>query len=76
MNPSVSLAELKEKLANNEKMSLFVYEDQKQELEQEGVRWKKFISADHFRVSMLTPKFLNPATRDQAVTKAYLLELN
>lgn len=75
-NPSLSLEEIQQKIEHDEKVSLFVYESQKVELEQKGIRWKKSLAADHFRVSMLTPKFLNPATRDQALSKAYLLELN
>lgn len=75
-NPSLSLEEIRQKIENDEEVSLFVYQEQKDELEQKGMRWKKILVADHFRVSMLTPKFLNPATRDQAISKAYLLELN
>ncbi len=76
ITPSLTLGELKEKIANDEKIWLFVYEDNKKILEENGIHWKKSISRPHFHVSMVTGQFLNPSTRNEALANAYLLELN
>lgn len=76
INPWLSFEELQQKITEGEKIWLFVYEEDKKVLEEKGISWTNSLSAPHFRVSMLKSKFLNPATRDQAITHAYLLEIN
>lgn len=43
------------------------------QLNKEGVKWSKVYELDHYRITMLKPKFLNPATRPQKLTKRYLV---
>ena len=54
---------------------LFVYEDQMKELSGKNVQWSKKIEIDHYRITRLNLKFLNPNTRDAILEKAYLLQI-
>ena len=56
-------------------MWLYVTEEQRQQLGQEGFHWDRELSADQFRISRLQGRFLNPATREKVVRKRYLLHL-
>ena len=76
ITPSITIDELEQMKDRGEKIWLFVYEDNKKLLEENGISWKRSLSVRHFHVTTLTPQFLNPATRSQAVTHAYLLEIN
>ncbi|WP_185964833.1 ArnT family glycosyltransferase [Flavobacterium franklandianum] len=54
---------------------LFVYEDQMKELKENKIQWSKEFMIDHYRITRLNLKFLNPNTRNANLEKAFLLQL-
>ncbi len=70
--PSVSLEELK----NRKDLWLFVYGKDLEGLENEGIKWDQSFEVPYYRITMLSLKFLNPATREGELKKAYLVHIN
>jgi len=54
---------------------LYISEEQRRKLAEEGFQWDRELVADQFRISRLQGRFLNPATREKVVRKRYLLHL-
>jgi arginine utilization protein RocB len=55
---------------------LFVYDQDIDTLRSNNVTWDMSYVVPHYRITMLKLPFLNPETRNKALTKAYLLHLN
>lgn len=55
---------------------IITMKDGLQDLKTEGYPVEVMITGSSFKVSELTPQFLNPATRQQAVQEYYLLKVN
>lgn len=61
----------------SDKKDVWVYVSEKdlQKLKSSGFDWNKQISVDQFRITRLTLKFLDPATRYKKLGKRYLVHL-
>jgi len=55
---------------------LFVYDKDMDKLKSENVTWDMSFVVPHYRITMLKLPFLNPETRNNELSKAYLLHLN
>lgn len=44
-------------------------------IDKRGVAYKILLAKDNYRVTLLTPEFLNPATRPDVLNKRYLIEV-
>ncbi|MFT5736545.1 MAG: 4-amino-4-deoxy-L-arabinose transferase-like glycosyltransferase [Maribacter sp.] len=71
----VQLATLEE---IQEKQDVWVYADAKELalLRDSGLDWDTQYSVDHFRITRLQAKFLNPDTRHKVLNKMYLIHVN
>ena len=60
------------------KHDIWVYADAKEleQLRNSGLDWDTQYSVDHFRITRLQAKFLNPSTRHKVLNKMYLIHLN
>jgi 4-amino-4-deoxy-L-arabinose transferase-like glycosyltransferase len=60
-----------------EKKDVWLYLSEKQlaELQKTGTDWDKQYSVDQFRITRLSPKFLNPQTRSKVLNKMYLVHI-
>lgn len=70
-NPEITTEQIK-----SLNKDIWLYTDKKEsllELEENNIKFSKEYEADHFRVSKLTSKFLDPATRKSKLGKSYLL---
>jgi 4-amino-4-deoxy-L-arabinose transferase-like glycosyltransferase len=74
ITPRISIAEIPEKIKQGQ--WLFVYEDQIKTLKENNIKWSKEYKIDHYRITRLNLKFLNPASRKNIVEKALLLQIN
>ena len=54
---------------------LFVYEDKLKEITKNNLAWSRKIEINHFRITKLSFKFLNPTTRNATVGKAFLVQI-
>ena len=70
--PELELSELNK----NKGKWLFVYDQDIDTLKSNNVTWDMSYVVPHYRITMLKLPFLNPETRNEALTKAYLLHLN
>ena len=70
--PTLDLSEVNESKGN----WLFVYDKDMDKLKSENVTWDNSYVVPHYRITMLKLPFLNPATRNKELSKAYLLHLN
>jgi len=70
--PGLDLSEV----AENKGKWLFVYDKDVDKLKSENVTWDRSYVVPHYRITRLKLSFLNPETRDNELTKAYLLHLN
>lgn len=61
---------------NNKGKWLFVYEADLEKLKSQNVQWERKLEVPRYRITMLTLPFLNPKTRNDKLSKAYLLQLN
>ncbi|MFT6935700.1 MAG: hypothetical protein ACJAUQ_002097, partial [Maribacter sp.] len=61
-----------------EKHDVWVYANAKELalLRDSGLDWNTQYSVDHFRITRLQAKFLNPGTRPKVLNKMYLIHLN
>lgn len=72
--PEITLKELEQKEKGTKKW-VFTYQKGLETLKAANIEWDRMIKVEHFRITMVTPKFLNPATRKQAISHAYLLKI-
>lgn len=70
--PGLDLSEVHE----NKGKWLFVYDRDIDKLKSENITWDRSYVVPHYRITRLKISFLNPETRDNELTKAYLLHLN
>jgi hypothetical protein len=54
---------------------IYTNEEGKKNLEESGLIIEQSISFDHFHISKLKIKFLNPKTRDKTIEKVYLIRI-
>lgn len=54
---------------------LFVYENELNELKEHNIQWSKQYKIDHYRITRLNLKFLNPKTRNAILEKAFLVQI-
>lgn len=73
--PEITLNELNNR-ENDHKIWIFTYQEGFDKLKESGITWDRMYSADHYAVTQLSAKFLNPNTRPETLGKAYLLEVN
>ena len=73
ITPRISIDKISERI--KEKQWLFVYEDQIKRLKENNIQWSKIYKIDHYRITRLKLKFLNPNTRNSILEKAYLLQI-
>ncbi len=64
------------KVNNNKGKWLFVYDKDIDQLKEQNVSWSESYEVPHYRITVLTLPFLNPKTRNEQLSKAYLLHLN
>ena len=55
---------------------LYVTSQELEDLAEEGYQWDSQYSVDHFRITRLQARFLNPASRNQVLKEMHLLHLN
>ena len=72
--PEIRLSDLQSKHKGS-KIWVFTYQKGLKKLKAANIKWAREIKVEHFRITMLTWQFLNPDTRPQSVTHAYLLEI-
>lgn len=70
--PGLDLDELKESKGK----WLFVYDKDIDRLKAENITWDKSYVVPHYRITMLKLPFLIPETRNNELTKGYLLHIN
>lgn len=70
--PSVSAEDLKTK----KDVWLFVYGKDMNTLKEKGISWDQSFEVPYYRITMLSLKFLNPASRKGELKKAYLVHIN
>ena len=54
---------------------IYVDDNEKEKLDDAGIRWDKSHSVDQFRITRLQGRFLNPSTRMQVVNEMHLLHI-
>jgi 4-amino-4-deoxy-L-arabinose transferase-like glycosyltransferase len=54
---------------------VFTYEEGIEKLRNAGIVWEKEIKAEHFRITNFNAQFLNPETRSESLTNAYILKI-
>lgn len=54
---------------------VFTYEEGIEKLRNAGIVWEKEIKAQHFRITNFNAQFLNPETRSESLTNAYILKI-
>ncbi len=54
---------------------LFVYEEQLEEINEKNIQWSKKYEINHFKITRLNLKFLNPNSRNVILEKAFLLQI-
>jgi hypothetical protein len=67
-----------EQLANENigrEIWVFTYEEGIEKLRNAGIVWEKEIKAEHFRITNFNAQFLNPETRSESLTNAYILKI-
>ena len=67
-----------EQLANENigrEIWVFTYEEGIEKLRNAGIVWEKEIKAQHFRITNFNAQFLNPETRSESLTNAYILKI-
>ena len=62
-------------LSTTDKKYILTMDEGRKDLEQAGFKFAIIKQGDLFKVSELTPEFLNPATRHKAVKKYYLMKM-
>ena len=62
-------------LGEHQDIWLYVTEDELSTLTERGFDWDDQYVVDHFRITRLQAKFLNPATRAEKLDKMYLIHL-
>ena len=70
--PALDISEVEE----NKGKWLFVYDMDLDILKSKGITWDLSYVVPHYRITMLKLPFLNPETRNDVLSKAYLLHLN
>lgn len=70
--PGLDLEELKESKGK----WLFVYDKEIDRLKAENISWDKSYVVPHYRITMLKLPFLIPETRNNELSKGYLLHIN
>ncbi|CAN1533005.1 ArnT 4-amino-4-deoxy-L-arabinose transferase and related glycosyltransferases of PMT family [Flavobacteriaceae bacterium] len=73
ITPRININKISKRI--KEKQWLFVYEDQIKSLKENNIQWSKIYEIDHYRITRLKLKFLNPNTRNSILEKAYLLQI-
>ncbi len=71
----ISLDSIKASEGKKQELWVLTSEEGKSDLEKNGIKGREIYAGKDFRVSVLKPKFLNPATRAKAVTTMYLIKL-
>lgn len=74
ITPRISITKIPEKIMQGQ--WLFVYEDQIKTLKENNIKWSKEYKIDHYRITRLNLKFLNPDSRKNILEKAFLLQIN
>jgi 4-amino-4-deoxy-L-arabinose transferase-like glycosyltransferase len=76
INPQLTLEQIKDKLATQEKFYVLVNEAGKQKLTRANIPFRQYFKTPDMNITRATYKFLNPSTRPTTVKYAYLLEVN
>ena len=71
----ISMQDIKAMQTKNASVWLFTSAEGKKVLEENGVPVSTIFQNKDYRVSILKPKFLNPATRGETLTTVYLIKL-
>jgi 4-amino-4-deoxy-L-arabinose transferase-like glycosyltransferase len=74
ITPRISISKIPENIKQGQ--WLFVYEDQIKTLKENNIKWSKEYKIDHYRITRLNLKFLNPDSRKNILEKAFLLQIN
>jgi hypothetical protein len=74
ITPRISITEISKNIKKGQ--WLFVYEDQIKTLKENNIKWSKEYKIDHYRITRLNLKFLNPESRKNILEKAFLLQIN
>jgi hypothetical protein len=72
ITPALDIFDLNE----NKGKWLFVYDKDMDKLKSKNITWDSSYVVPHYRISMLKLPFLIPETRNNELSKAYLLHLN
>ncbi|MGB7393888.1 MAG: glycosyltransferase family 39 protein [Pricia sp.] len=64
-----------ERLKGKRDIWLFVNDTEIRELRQQGFDWDRQYTRSHFRITRLSAKFLNPATRKRTLDKMHLIHV-
>jgi 4-amino-4-deoxy-L-arabinose transferase-like glycosyltransferase len=74
ITPRISIKKIRENIKPGQ--WLFVYEDQIKTLKENNIKWSKEYKIDHYRITRLNLKFLNPDSRKNILEKTFLLKIN
>jgi len=73
ITPTVSISEVQKNVKDGQ--WLFLYGEQLEKLVAEGIQWSNMYEINHYRITRLSLKFLNPNSRDSNLEKGYLLQV-
>jgi len=74
ITPRISIKKIRENIKPGQ--WLFVYEGQIKTLKENNIKWSKEYKIDHYRITRLNLKFLNPDSRKNILEKTFLLKIN
>jgi hypothetical protein len=72
----LSLKGLQQDAQSRKKIYLYIEEKDLKELKEKEIKFTVLASSIDYRITILTPEFLNPATRSQVLTNVYLIEID